>query len=290
LLIGGSIVLVKTLHPPKNIVQEIIQHQATLLPAVPQFFRALTHLSVPVDLPLRICISGGAPLPGEVLKEFNARFSIPLLEGYGLSEASPVVSFNPIHGPWKAGSIGVPVCDVEVSVQNDEGTILPADVIGEICVRGRNVMLGYWNQAAETAKAMRGDWLLTGDIGYRDPDGYFYITDRKKDMLLVNGINVYPREIEEVLYKFPGVKEAAVIGLPDARKGEQPLAFVAAHDGVELQEGPVLQFMRQHLADYKVPRQIVFVPALPRNATGKVLKTELRKAAPGVRQNSSFKW
>ncbi|HZM06524.1 MAG TPA: long-chain fatty acid--CoA ligase [Candidatus Saccharimonadales bacterium] len=280
LLIGGSIVLVKTLHPPKNIVQEIIQHQATLLPAVPQFFRALTHPSVPVDLPLRICISGGAPLPGEVLKEFNARFAIPLLEGYGLSEASPVVSFNPIHGPWKAGSIGVPVCDVEVSVQTDEGAILPADVVGEICVRGSNVMLGYWNQPAETAKAMRGNWLLTGDIGYRDPDGYFYITDRKKDMLLVNGINVYPREIEEVLYKFPGVKEAAVIGTPDPRKGEQPLAFVAAHDGVELQEGPLLQFIRERLADYKVPRQIVFVPALPRNATGKVLKTELRKAAP----------
>jgi long-chain acyl-CoA synthetase len=281
LLIGGSIVLVRTLNPPKNVVQEIIQHRATLLPAIPQFFRALTHPSVPVDLPLRLCISGSAPLPGEVLKEFNARFSIPLLEGYGLSEASPVVSFNPVKGPWKAGSIGVPIYDVEMSVQNDGGEILPPDVIGEICVRGSNVMLGYWNQPAETAKAIRQGWLLTGDVGYRDSDGYFYITDRKKDMLLVNGINVYPREIEEVLYKFPGVKEAAVVGLPDPRKGEQPVAFIASHEGVELKDGPLLQFLRQQLADYKVPRHIVFLPALPRNATGKVLKTELRRRDPG---------
>jgi len=277
LLSGGSIVLIKTLHPPKNVVAEILQHRATLLPAVPQFFRALTHGSVPVNLPLRLCISGGAPLPAEILKEFTARFPIPLLEGYGLSEASPVVSFNPIHGPWKAGSIGIPIYEVDVSVQNDNGDLLPAGVTGEICVRGENVMMGYWKQPTETAKVMRNDWLLTGDIGHVDTDGYFYITDRKKDMLLVNGINVYPREIEEVLYAFPGVKEAAVIGFPDPRKGEQPIAYVSAHDGTELQEEPLLHFARERLADYKVPRHIVILPALPRNATGKILKTELRK-------------
>jgi long-chain acyl-CoA synthetase len=141
-------------------------------------------------------------------------------------------------------------------------------------------MLGYWNNPAETAKAMRGDWLLTGDIGHRDADGYYYITDRKKDMLLVNGINVYPREIEEILYQFAGVKEAAVIGVPDPRKGEQPLAYLAAADGVTLDEKAVLQFVRQNLADYKVPKRVVFMAALPRNATGKILKTELRKHAP----------
>src|SRR5580658_7704613 len=146
MLVGGSIVLIKTLHPPKNIVMEIIRHRGTLLPAVPQFFRALTHGSVPVDLPLRLCISGGAPLPAEILKEFIARFPIPLLEGYGLSEASPVVSFNPVRGPWKAGSIGVPIFGVEVSVQDDLGKILPPGATGEVCVRGENVMLGYWQQ------------------------------------------------------------------------------------------------------------------------------------------------
>lgn len=282
LMIGGSIVLIKTLHPPKNVVAEIMHHRATLLPAVPQFFRALTHGSVPVSLPLRLCISGGAPLPAEILREFTAKFPIPLLEGYGLSEASPVVSFNPIRGPWKAGSIGVPVLNVEVSVQDETGQILAPGVTGEICVRGSNVMLGYWRQPEETTKVMRNGWLLTGDIGHVDQDGYFYVTDRKKDMLIVNGINVYPREIEEVLYKFPGVKEVAVIGVADARKGEQPLAFVAAQDGVELDEKNILQFARSNLADYKVPRRIILLPSLPRNATGKILKTDLRRVAVPV--------
>lgn len=140
-------------------------------------------------------------------------------------------------------------------------------------------MQGYWNQPEETAKAIRNGWLLTGDIGHCDDDGYFYITDRKKDMLIVNGINVYPREIEEVIYRFPGVKEAAVIGVPDPRKGEQPLAFVAGNDGVSLDTTALLEFMRERLAAYKIPRNIVSLPALPRNNTGKVLKTRLREIA-----------
>jgi len=228
---------------------------------------------------LRLCISGGAPLPSALLRDFTARFSIPLLEGYGLSEASPVVTFQPIHGPWKAGSIGIPLADVEVTIQNDSGEILPPGETGEVCVRGANVMLGYWNQPEATAETLRQGWLLTGDIGYADRDGYFYITDRKKDMLLVNGINVYPREVEEVLYQYPGVKEAAVIGVPDARRGEQPLAFIAVEDGVKLDEERLLEFARERLADYKVPRRVVFLPALPHNATGKMLKTELRGLA-----------
>jgi long-chain acyl-CoA synthetase len=138
-------------------------------------------------------------------------------------------------------------------------------------------MLGYWKQPEETAKAMRNGWLLTGDIGYRDEEGYYYITDRKKDMLLVNGINVYPREIEEVMYQFPGVKDAAVIGKPDSRKGEQPVAFVAANEGEAVDETALRHFLRKRLADYKVPRKVVVLPALPRNATGKILKTALRE-------------
>jgi long-chain acyl-CoA synthetase len=276
LYVGGSIVLVKSVHPAKNVLQDIIRRQATLLPAVPQFFRTLAGVGAKVALPLRICISGAAPLPAEILKEFNARFSIPLLEGYGLSEASPVVSFNPIRGPWKAGSIGVPIHGVEVTVQDEAGARLEPDQTGEICVRGENVMRGYWNQPQETAKVFRDGWLLTGDIGHRDQDGYFYITDRKKDMLLVNGINVYPREIEEVLYQFPGVREAAVIGVPSARRGEQPLAFVSAGEGAVLDEEAMLKFLRERLADYKLPRRIHVLPALPRNSVGKILKTSLR--------------
>jgi long-chain acyl-CoA synthetase len=237
----------------------------------------MVHAPIQAPLPLRYCISGAAPLPGQVLKEFEEKFKIPLIEGYGLSEASPVVTKNPLDGRRKAGSIGLPIPNVEVSIQSDEGHELGPNETGEVCVRGRNVMQGYWKQPEETAKVMRNGWLLTGDIGYRDADGYYYITDRKKDMLLVNGINVYPREIEEVLYQFPGVKEAAVIGKPDARKGEQPVAFVAATDGVALEEKALQRFVKERLADYKMPRKVVIMPALPRNATGKILKTELRR-------------
>jgi long-chain acyl-CoA synthetase len=279
MLIGGSMVLIKTLHPPKNIFLEILKHGATILPAIPQFFRSLANAGLPPNQPLRICISGGAPLPVEILKEFTTKMPVPLLEGYGLSEASPVVSMNPIHGPWKAGSIGIPIPGVEMTVQDDEGQMLAVGQTGEICVRGANVMLGYWNQPEETAKTMRNGWLLTGDVGHRDDDGFFYVTDRKKDMLLVNGINVYPREIEEIIYQIPGVKEAAVVGIPDARRGEQPIAFVAAADGVQLEEKTISQHVRSLLADYKVPRRVVLVSALPRNATGKVLKTTLRETA-----------
>jgi long-chain acyl-CoA synthetase len=184
---------------------------------------------------------------------------------------------NPIAGPQKPGSIGTPVSGVEVTVQSDDGKQLGDDETGEICVRGANVMQGYWNQPDETSKALRDGWLLTGDVGHRDADGFFFITDRKKDMLLVNGINVYPREIEEIIYQFPGVKEAAVVGVPDARRGEQPVGFVSAKDGATLDTKAIQQFVRERLADYKVPKQITLLASLPRNATGKILKTELRK-------------
>jgi len=277
LLIGGSIVLVKSLHPVRNALQEIVQHEATILPAIPQFYRSLANLPANGPLPIRLFVSGAAPLPAQVLKEFETKFRRPLIEGYGLSEASPVVTKNPLDGAHKPGSIGLPIPNVEVSIQDELGRQLGDGEIGELCVRGGNVMLGYWKQPEETAKAIREGWLLTGDVGYRDAEGYYFITDRKKDMLLVNGINVYPREIEEILYQYPGVKEAAVIGRPDPRKGEQPVAYVSANDGVLLQEKPIQKFVRQRLADYKVPKRVLFLPALPRNATGKILKTALRE-------------
>ena len=166
---------------------------------------------------------------------------------------------------------------MEVCVQNETGQILAPFQTGEICVRGANVMQGYWNLPEATAETLQRGWLLTGDVGHCDTDGYFYITDRKKDMLLVNGINVYPREVEEVLYQCPGVREAAVIGIPDIRKGEQPLAMVVPEEGVTLDESALVERLREHLADYKVPRHIEFLAALPKNATGKVLKTVLRQ-------------
>ncbi|HTG45355.1 MAG TPA: long-chain fatty acid--CoA ligase [Verrucomicrobiae bacterium] len=277
--LGGSLVVVKSVHPPKNIFLEIVKNQATILPAIPQLFRTLSNTQLPPNFPLRLCISGAAPLPVEVLREFNSRFPIPLLEGYGLSEASPVVTMNPIQGPWKEGSIGLPIPGVAVTIQDDSGKMLAPREIGELCVRGGNVMIGYLNQPEETAQTIRGEWLLTGDVGYKDEDGYIYITDRKKDMLLVNGINVYPREVEEVIYQYAGIKEAAVVSRPDSRKGEQPVAFVVPNDDTEINERALVQFLRTKLADYKVPRQVNLLPALPRNATGKVLKTTLREMA-----------
>src|SRR5258708_6119040 len=217
----------------------------------------MVNSAITVPLTLRLCVSGAAPLPVQVLQEFEAKFHIPLIEGYGLSEASPVVTKNPLDGTRKPGSIGLPVPNVEVSIQDESGQFLGPNQIGEVCVKGGNVMMGYWKQAEESDKAIRQDWLLTGDIGYRDEQGYYFITDRKKDMLLVNGINVYPREIEEILYQFPGVKEAAVIGKPDSRKGEQPVAFVSPNEGAQLQEKDLQHFIRKKLADYKVPRRIV---------------------------------
>jgi long-chain acyl-CoA synthetase len=276
-LCGGGILLLKTLHPFKSVLEEIARHRGTILPAVPSFFRALLAVPEFGRLPLRLCISGGAPLPVEVFNEFTRKFPFPLREGYGPTESSPVATVNPIYGINKPGSIGKPIPNVELSIRDEAGQELPVGATGEICICGGNVMLGYWNQPEETAKVLLNGWLYTGDIGYRDADGYFYITDRKKDMLLVNGINVYPREIEEVIYQFPGVKEAAVIGVRDPRKGEQPVAFVTATEGQTVEEKALLQFVRERLADYKVPKKVVFLPALPRNATGKILKTALRQ-------------
>lgn len=278
LFAGGSIVLIQSLQAPKQALQEILHRRGTVLPAMAALFRTLANLPAGMELPLRLCVSGAGPLPMEILRAFNQRHpNTPLIEGYGLSEASPVVTVNPLRGPWVAGSIGLPIPGVEVSVQNDAGAFLGDGVDGEICVRGGNVMAGYWNAPDKTSETLVGGWLRTGDIGHRRPDGYFVITDRKKDMLKPNGINVYPREIEEVLYRFPGIREAAVVGEPCEKRGERPVAFVSLDDGQTLVETELLQFLRQELAEFKLPRRIHSLPALPRNATGKILKTRLRE-------------
>jgi long-chain acyl-CoA synthetase len=280
LLTGASIVLFRSVHPVRNVIQELYTRRVTVLPAIPQFYRGIASAELPAPLPLRIAISGSAPLPVQVLENFEKRFRIPLIEGYGLSEASPVVTKNPLDSTRKPGSIGLPIPNVEVSIQDDDGRFLDPGEIGELCVRGGNVMMGYWNQPDESARAFRGGWLLTGDVGYRDEEGYYFITDRKKDMLLVNGNNVYPREIEDVIYQFGNVKETAVVGRQDPRRGEQAVAFVVPDEGATIDEAALVKFVRSKLADYKVPRRIVISTALPRNATGKILKTVLREQVP----------
>ena len=276
---GLSIVAIKSLHPPKNIIVELLRHQATVLPAIPQLYRMLANAQMPPGMALRVCVSGAAPLPLEVLKAFNKNIGIPLIEGYGLSETSPVACFNPLRGEKKPGSVGLPLKGVAFQIWNDAGDVLPTGERGEICIKGHNIMIGYWNNPEATAAAIKDGWLLTGDIGYLDADGYLYITDRKKDMLLVNGINVYPRELEEVIYQFDGIKEAAVVGVNDPRKGDMVVACVAANEGAAIDDSALLGFLKAKLAAYKLPRKVLQMAALPRNATGKILKTKLREIA-----------
>jgi long-chain acyl-CoA synthetase len=281
LCLGASIVLIKSVQPFHHAVREIIRARATILVGIPQLFQAMVHAKVPFYvhwlLNLRLAASGAAPLPRETLEQFDRKFGFPLLEGYGLSEATPVVSFNPIHGTRKPGSVGLPLPDVEVKIFDENDVELPVDSVGEIVVRGPNVMRGYHNQPEETAATLRHGWLHTGDLGKKDADGYLYIVDRKKDMLLVHGMNVYPREIEEVLHRCPGLREAAVIGRPAGSKGELPVAFITPVEGAPLDKQAVLRFCHEHLAEYKVPREIHILDTLPRTPTGKITKLELKK-------------
>jgi long-chain acyl-CoA synthetase len=239
---------------------------------------------------LRLCMSGGAALPVEVLRGFEKTFGVVILEGYGLSETSPVASFNHPDRERKPGSIGTPVNGVEMSVLDEEGNeVAPGDV-GEIVIRGHNVMKGYWQRPDATEEAMRGGWFHSGDLGRMDEDGYFFIVDRKKDMILRGGYNVYPREVEEVIYEHPAVSEVAVVGVPDESKGEEVGAAVVVRPGAELDAGELCEFVKQRVAAYKYPRLIWFVDELPKGPTGKILKREikapdemLRRPEPAVR-------
>ena len=227
---------------------------------------------------LRVCMSGGAALPVEVMQKFEKLTGGRLVEGYGLTEASPVTHVNPPDGLAKAGSIGLPIPDTAVRIVDlKTGTRqLPVGEEGEIIIRGPQVMKGYWNKPAETAQVLRNGWLHTGDIARRDETGYYYIVDRKKDMIIAGGFNVYPREVEEVLFEHPQVKEAAVVGVPDEYRGETVKAFIVLQDGATASAEEIISFCRRRLAAYKVPRQIVFRDSLPKSGVGKYLRRELR--------------
>ncbi|MFC9284551.1 long-chain fatty acid--CoA ligase [Streptomyces collinus] len=218
---------------------------------------------------LRLCISSGASLPVELLHGFEAAFGCSVLEGYGMSETSPVVSFNHLHRPRKPGSVGTPIEGVEMRLLD------PQDGVGELCVRGHNVMAGYWGRPDATAETIVDGWLHTGDLARRDADGYYYIVDRKKDLIIRGGYNVYPREIEEVLYEHPAVAEAAVIGIRHDTLGEEIAAVVALRPGARTDGEELRQFVRQRVAPYKYPREVRLVGALPKGPTGKILKREI---------------
>ena len=224
---------------------------------------------------LKVAASGGASLPVEVLHGVEQAFDITLLEGYGLSETSPVAAFNHPDRPTKPGSIGTPIRGVEFGLRDEDDREVAAGEIGEIVIRGENVMKGYWNQPAATAEAMRGAWFHSGDLARRDEDGYYFIVDRKKDMIIRKGFNVYPREVEEILYTHPAVAEAAVFGVPDAERGEEVAALVTLKDGASATADEVRDYVKDLIAAYKYPRIVRFGP-IPKGPTGKILKREIK--------------
>jgi long-chain acyl-CoA synthetase len=226
---------------------------------------------------LRYIISGAAPLSRELLEAFERRFEIRILEGYGLTETTCISSVNPYYGERKPGSIGLPVRGQPMKIVGPAGHAVDAEELGEIVIKGPNVMAGYLHNPDATAETIRDGWLHTGDVGYVDSDGYFFIVDRSKDMIIRGGENIYPREIEEVLYSHPGILECAVIGVPDDVRGEEVLAVVAPKPGAELDGDELRQWAAERLAAFKVPRRFEIRRELPKNATGKISKPPLRE-------------
>jgi long-chain acyl-CoA synthetase len=275
---GGTFTLLPRF-APEDAFQIMQRDRVTVFAGVPTMYFALLHSEQAdaYDLSsLRLCLSGGAPMPVDVMKAFEERYPVPILEGYGLSETSPVACFNVPDRPRKPGSIGYPVWGVEMAILDEADRPLPDGERGEICIRGHNIMKGYLKRPDASAEALREGWFHSGDIGVRDADGSYEIVDRKKDMILRGGFNVYPREVEEVLYAHAAIVEAAVIGVPHESHGEEVKAVVVLGPDQELSAGDVIAHCKQRLAAYKYPRIVEFCDALPKGPTGKILKRELR--------------
>ncbi len=265
-----------------EVVAAIEKHGVTHFPGVPTMYVAFNTFPGIENRNIRtikVCLSGAAPLPVEVATRFEELTGAKLVEGYGLTEAAPVTHCNPLYGKRKVGSIGLPFPSVDAMTVDPEGNPLPPGEVGELAVKGPNVMMGYWNRPEETAQTLKDGWLFTGDVARMDEEGYFYIVDRKKDMIIAGGYNIYPREVEEVLYQHPAVKEAAVVGVPDAYRGETVKAFVVLKEGYEGQvdEEELKAFAKERLAAYKVPKLWEFREELPKTAVGKILRRMLRK-------------
>ncbi|MGZ4182818.1 MAG: long-chain-fatty-acid--CoA ligase [Solirubrobacteraceae bacterium] len=274
---GGTLTLIPRFDPGKAL--EIIQRdQVNVFEGVPTMYSAMLHHEGRDEFDtstLELCVSGGSAMPVELMRGFEEAFHCKILEGYGLSESSPVASFNRPDRERKPGSIGIPIEGVEMKVVDDDGHDLPQGEVGEIVIRGHNIMKSYWNKPDETDETLIDGWLYTGDMAKVDEDGYFFIVDRKKDLIIRGGYNVYPREIEEVLYEHPAVREAAVIGVKDDDLGEEVAAAVALKDGEDASAQELRDFVKDQVAAYKYPRQVWFVDELPKGPTGKILKREI---------------
>jgi long-chain acyl-CoA synthetase len=277
--VGGCLTLLPRFEPKKAL--EILERdKVTTFLGVPTMYAALLHEpgadSVDVSS-LDVCVSGGSAMPVEVLRAFEEKFDCKVLEGYGLSETAALGSFNRRDRERKPGSIGVPVDGIEMKLADEDGNEVPQGDVGEILMRGPMLMRGYWNRDEATRDAIDEDgWFKTGDLATVDEDGYFFIVDRKKELIIRGGFNVYPREIEEVLYEHPAVREAAVVGIPDERLGEEIGAAVALKDGEQVDTDELRDYVKQQVAAYKYPRQVWLVDELPKGPTGKILKREIK--------------
>jgi long-chain acyl-CoA synthetase len=277
---GGTIVLVPRFEL-EPVVEAVEKHRCTIFSGVPTMYFGLLQMDTTGrDLSsLRVGVSGGAAIPGEVIKAFEEKFpGCVILEGYGLSESSSTTTFNINAQERKVLSIGKPIWGVEVKVVDDDDKELPRgeEHVGEIVIRGHNIMKGYYNKPEATAEAFRNGWFHTGDLAYMDDDGYLFIVDRKKDLVIRGGYNVYPREVEEVLFGHPAIAEAAVIGKPDEKLGEEVVAIIALKPGADVTPDDVIAYCKERLAAYKYPREVRIVDELPKGPTGKILKKELR--------------
>jgi long-chain acyl-CoA synthetase len=279
---GATLTLLPRFEPGKAL-EVIARDRVTVLQAVPTMYGALLNYPQREAFDtssLRLGVSGGAALPVELLRGFEAAFDCIVLEGYGLSETSPIASFNHPDRERKAGSIGQPVEGVEMRLVDEAGRELGTAEVGEIVIRGHNVMKGYWQRPEATAEAITAEgWFRTGDLAKRDDEGYFFIVDRKKDMIIRGGYNVYPREVEEVLYQHPAVREAAVLGIPHQELGEEVCAAVVLRPGSEVGADELREYVRSQIAAYKYPRHVWLVDELPKTATGKILKREIQVPA-----------
>jgi long-chain acyl-CoA synthetase len=278
---GGTLTLIPRFDPAKAL--EIIQRdRVNVFQGVPTMYGAMLHLDNRDDYDvstLKVCASGGSAMPVELMRGFEEAFGCKVLEGYGLSESSPVASFNHPDRERKPGSIGTPIKGVEMKVVDDDGHEVDQGEVGEIVIKGHNVMNGYWNREDATAETIVDGWLHTGDIGKVDEDGYFFIVDRKKEMIIRGGYNVYPREIEEVFYEHPDVREAAVLGIPSEEYGEEVAAAVALKDGASTSPEELRSYVKEQVAGYKYPRKVWLVDELPKGPTGKILKREIEPPA-----------
>ena len=279
----GSSCILLTRFDAANVFAAMQKNHVTIFAGVPTMYWGLLNYTDPkfdykaIAANLKLCLSGGASLPVKVLEDFETRFKVPIIEGYGMSEGSPIVTFNDLQTGRKPGSVGTPVWGVDVKLVDMEGMEVPVGEKGELLYRGHNVMKGYYKKPEETAKALQDGWLYSGDIAIKDEDGFYYIVDRTKDMIIRGGLNVYPREIEELMIQHEAVSLVAVIGIPDEEMGEEIKAFVVLKESVAVSENDLINWTKERIALYKYPRHIEFLAALPMSATGKILKKNLRK-------------